>query len=66
MKSMDFVSDAICRPGVISRRIECLKVTDDFSHECVNITADSGIGGHYVIRLLDSSIVSGLPPPGGC
>ena len=40
---MDFVSYAICRPAV----------TDDFTRECVDITADFGIGGHYVTRLLD-------------
>ena len=51
--SMDFVSDAICRPGVISRRSKCLTVTDDFTRECVDITADFGIGGLYVTRLLD-------------
>ena len=51
--SMDFVSDAIARPGAISRRIKCLTVADDFSHECVDITADFGIGGAYVTRLLD-------------
>ena len=50
---MDFVSDAICRPGAISRRIKCLTVADDFTHECVDITADFGIGGDYVTRLLD-------------
>ena len=51
--SMDFVSDAINRPGAVSRRIKCLKVADDFSHECVDITSDFGIGGDYVTRLLD-------------
>ncbi len=51
--SMDFVSDAICHPGAVSRRIKCLTVADDFSHECVDITADYGIGGAYVTRLLD-------------
>ena len=51
--SMDFVSDAIARPGAISRRIKCLTVADDFSHECVDITADFGIGSTYVTRLLD-------------
>ena len=51
--SMDFVSDAIARPGAISRRIKCLTVADDFSHECVDITADFGIGGEYLTRLLD-------------
>ena len=28
-------------------------VSHDFTHECVDITADFGIGGHYVTRLLD-------------
>ena len=51
--SMDFVSDAIAMPGAVSRRIKCLTVADDFSHECVDITADFGIGGAYVTRLLD-------------
>ena len=51
--SMDFVSDAINRPGAVSRRIKCLTVADDFTRECVDITADFGIGGEYVTRLLD-------------
>lgn len=51
--SIDFVSDAIARPGAVSRRIKCLTVADDFSHECVDITVDFGIGGAYVTRLLD-------------
>ena len=51
--SMDFVSDAICRPGAIVRRIKCLTVAGEFTHECVDITADFGIGGHYVTGLLD-------------
>jgi len=51
--SMDFVSDAIARPGAVSRRIKCLTVADDFSHECVDIGVDFGIGGLYVTRLLD-------------
>lgn len=42
--SMDFVSDAIARPGAVSRRIKCLTVADDFSHECVDISVDFGIG----------------------
>ena len=51
--SMDFVSDAINRPGTASRSFKCLTVADDFSHECVDISADFGIGGEYVTRLLD-------------
>ena len=60
--SMDFVSDAISRPGAVSRRIKCLTVADDFSHECVDITADFGIGGAYVTRLLDrAAMFRGYP-----
>jgi transposase InsO family protein len=60
--SMDFVSDAINRPGAVSRRIKCLTVADDFSHECVDITADFGIGGDYVTRLLDrAAMFRGYP-----
>jgi putative transposase len=60
--SMDFVSDAIARPGAISRRIKCLTVADDFSRECVDITADFGIGGEYVTRLLDrAAMFRGYP-----
>jgi putative transposase len=60
--SMDFVSDAINRAGAVSRRIKCLTVADDFSHECVDITADFGIGGDYVTRLLDrAALFRGYP-----
>jgi putative transposase len=37
---MDFVSDSLAN----GRRIKCLTVADDFSHECVDI-ADYGISG---------------------
>ncbi len=47
--SMDFVSDSLAR----GRRIKCLTVTDDFSHECVDIAVDHGIDGQYVVRVLD-------------
>ena len=60
--SMDFVSVAVCRLGAVSRRIKCLTVADDFTRECVDITADFGIGGHYVTRLLDrATILRGYP-----
>jgi putative transposase len=49
--SMDFVSDAL----VNGRRLKCLTVADDFSHECVDIAADFGISGQYVTRLLDQA-----------
>jgi len=48
---MDFVSDSLAN----GRRIKCLTVADDFSHECVNIATDYGIGGQYVTRLLDQA-----------
>ena len=35
--SMDFVSDSLSN----SRRIKCLMVADDFSHECVDITVSA-------------------------
>lgn len=47
--SMDFVSDALAS----GRRIKCLTVADDFTHECVDIAIDHGMGGAYVTRLLD-------------
>ena len=44
------------------RRIKCLTVADDFSHECVDITADSDSSGQYVTRLLDrAAIFRGYP-----
>ena len=56
--SMDFVSDSLSN----GRRIKCLTVADDFSHECVDITADYGISGQYVTRLLDrAAIFRGYP-----
>ena len=47
--SMDFVSDSLAN----GRRLKCLTVADDFSHECVDIMVDYGISGEYVTRLLD-------------
>lgn len=51
--SMDFVSDSLAT----GRRIKCLTVADDFSHECVDIATDYGISGLYVTRLLDQAAV---------
>lgn len=47
--SLDFVSDALAN----GRRIKCLAITDDFSHESVDIAVDFGMGGEYVTRILD-------------
>jgi putative transposase len=51
--SMDFVSDSLSN----GRRIKCLTVADDFSHECIDIAVDFGISGQYVTRLLDQAAV---------
>ena len=51
--SMDFVSDSLAN----GRRLKCLTVADDFSHECIDITVDYGISGEYVTRLLDRAAV---------
>jgi putative transposase len=48
---MDFVSDSLSN----GRRIKCLTVANDFSHECVEIALDYGILGQYVTRLLDQA-----------
>ena len=50
---MDFVSDSLST----GRRIKCLTVADDFSHECVTLSVDWGISGQYVTRLLDQAAV---------
>ena len=56
--SMDFVSDSLST----GRRIKCLAVADDFSHECVSICVDWGISGQYVTRLLDqAALFRGYP-----
>ena len=49
--SMDFVADALAN----GRRIRCLTVADDFTHECVDIAVDHGISGRYVTRVLDQA-----------
>ncbi len=58
VRSMDFVSDSLAN----GRRIKCLTVADDFTHECVDIAVDYGISGQYVTRLLDrAAIFRGYP-----
>ena len=59
--SMDFVSDSLAN----GRRMKCLTVADDFSHECVDITVDYGISREYVTRLLDrAAVFRGYPAAG--
>jgi putative transposase len=56
--SMDFVSDSLAN----GRRIKCLTVADDYTHECVDIAVDYGISGQYVTRLLDrAALFRGYP-----
>lgn len=50
--SMDFVSDALAN----GRRLICLTIADDFTHECPDIVVDHGISGAYVIRVLDQIV----------
>ena len=47
--SLDFVSDSLSH----GRRIKCLTIADDFSHECVDIAVDLFMLGAYVIRILE-------------
>jgi putative transposase len=47
--SIDFVSDAL----ECGRRIKCLTIVDDFTHEAIDIVIDQGISGQYVTRVLD-------------
>jgi putative transposase len=49
--SLDFVSDSLSN----GRRIKCLTIADDFSHECVDIAVDLSIPGAYVTRILDQA-----------
>ena len=47
--SLDFVSDSLSN----GRRIKCLTIADDFSHECVDIAVDLSMPGAYVTRVLE-------------
>ena len=56
--SMDFVMDALAS----ARRIKCLTCVDDFTKECLTITAAFGILGVQVTRILDSiALFRGYP-----
>ena len=55
--SMDFIAEGLDN----GRRIKCLTVADDFSHECVEITVDSAISEEYVTQLLDHDAIFRLP-----
>jgi putative transposase len=47
--SIDFVMDSLAN----GRKLKCLMVADDLTHECVDIAVDHGISGHYVTNILD-------------
>lgn len=47
--SMDFVSDNLAS----GRRIQCLTVTGNCRHECVDIAVDHCIGAEYVVCVLN-------------
>ncbi|EPW4258880.1 TPA: IS3 family transposase [Enterobacter cloacae] len=56
--SMDFVMDALAN----GQRIKCLTCVDDFTKECLTITAAFGISGVQVTRILDSiALFRGYP-----
>jgi putative transposase len=55
---MDFVMDALST----GRRIKCLTCVDDFTKECLTVTAAFGISGAQVTRILDSiALFRGYP-----
>ena len=47
--SLDFVSDSLAN----GRRLKCLTIADDFTHECIDIAVDLSMPGAYVIRILE-------------
>ena len=56
--SMDFVSDSLAN----GRRLKCLTIADDYSHECIDIPVDYGMGAQYVTRTLDqAALFRGYP-----
>jgi putative transposase len=56
--SMDFISDALAN----GRRIKVLTIVDDFTKESVDLVAEHGISGQYVVRVLEQAAqFRGLP-----
>jgi putative transposase len=57
--SMDFVSDGLCD----GRKLRCLTIVDDYSHECPAIEVDTSINGRRVAAVLERlAELRGLPP----
>jgi len=51
--SIDFVMDSLAN----GRKLKCLTIADDKTHECVDIAVDHGISGLYVTRILEQAAV---------
>jgi len=49
--SIDFVMDSLAN----GRKLKCLTIADDKTHECIDIAVDHGIGGLYVTRILEQA-----------
>ena len=47
--SIDFVMDSLAN----GRKLKCLTVADDLTHECVDIAIDHGSSGQYVTTILE-------------
>jgi putative transposase len=55
---MDFISDALAN----GRRIKVLTIVDDFTKESIDLVAEHGISGQYVVRVLERAAqFRGLP-----
>ncbi len=55
--SLDFVSDSL----ICGRRFRILCVVDDFTRECLALTADTSLSGTRVARILAGLIAGGHP-----
>jgi len=49
--SIVFVMDSLTN----GRKLKCLTIADDKTHECVDIVVDHGISGLYVTRILEQA-----------
>ena len=49
--SIDFVMDSLAN----GRKLKCLTIADDKTHECIDIAVDHGISGLYVTRILEQA-----------
>lgn len=49
--SIDFVMDSLAN----GRKLKCLTIADDKTHECVDIAVDHWVSGLYVTRILEQA-----------